>query len=150
MDALPELAGRTKNFSGAELEGLVKSAASYALRRCVDVAGDNAIDEASLKVEKRDFDHAPRFGRGVRRVWGQGRFIGTAAIGTASWISVGHFREVDDALRRLVEQVRTSAKTPLMTVLLEGRAHTGKTALAARTAVTSEFPFVRLLIRGLA
>ena len=55
------------------------------------------------------------------------------------------FREVDDALRRLVEQVRTSAKTPLMTVLLEGRAHTGKTALAARTAVTSEFPFVRLL-----
>merc|ERR1712078_434888 len=36
-------------------------------------------------------------------------------------------------------------RTPLMTVLLEGRAHTGKTALAAKTAVTSEFPFVRLL-----
>ena len=52
------------------------------------------------------------------------------------------FREVDDALRRLVEQVRTSQKTPLMTVLLEGRAHTGKTALAARTAVTSEFPLL--------
>ena len=39
--------------------------------------------------------------------------------------------------------MRTSDRTPLLTVLLEGDAHTGKTALAAATAVESEFPFVR-------
>ncbi len=32
-DNLDELASRTKNFSGAEIEGLVKSAASYAFYR---------------------------------------------------------------------------------------------------------------------
>ncbi len=36
-DNLDELASRTKNFSGAEIEGLVKSAASYAFYRCVCV-----------------------------------------------------------------------------------------------------------------
>jgi len=46
-------------------------------------------------------------------------------------------------LRRLVDQVRTSDRTPLLTVLLEGDAYTGKTALAAATAVESDFPFVR-------
>ena len=144
VDALPALAGRTKNFSGAELEGLVKSAASYALRRCVDVAGDNAIDEASLKVEKRDFDHALDSGEACAAFGAKAASL--EPLYRNGIVDLGRsFREVDDALKRLVEQVRTSAKTPLMTVLLEGRAHTGKTALAARTAVTSEFPFVRLL-----
>ena len=46
-----DLAQRTKNFSGAEIEGLVKSATSFALNRQVDV-NDLAkpIDEANLKV----------------------------------------------------------------------------------------------------
>ena len=45
------VAERTKNFSGAELEGLVKSAASFALNRQVDV-NDLAkpVDESNIKV----------------------------------------------------------------------------------------------------
>ena len=42
---------RTKNFSGAELEGLVKSAVSFALNRQVDVSNLNKpIDEDNIKV----------------------------------------------------------------------------------------------------
>merc|ERR1712063_235601 len=37
LERLPEIAERSKNFSGAELEGLVKAASSYALTRCVDI-----------------------------------------------------------------------------------------------------------------
>ncbi len=45
------LAERTKNFSGAELEGLVKSAASFALNRQVDVNDlSKPIDEDNIKV----------------------------------------------------------------------------------------------------
>ena len=41
----------TKNFSGAEIEGLVKAAVSYALNRQVDVADlSKPIDEDSIKV----------------------------------------------------------------------------------------------------
>ena len=42
---------RTKNFSGAEIEGLVKSAASFALNRQVDVNDlSKKVDEENIKV----------------------------------------------------------------------------------------------------
>ena len=51
---LAELAARTKNFSGAEIEGLVKSATSFALNRQVDVTDlSKAIDEEAIKVGGR-------------------------------------------------------------------------------------------------
>ena len=37
IEQMEEIAGKTKNFSGAELEGLVKAATSYVLTHCVDV-----------------------------------------------------------------------------------------------------------------
>lgn len=40
---MEELSRRTKNFSGAEIEGLVKSAASFAFNRVVD---PNNLDKA--------------------------------------------------------------------------------------------------------
>lgn len=47
-----ELAQRTKNFSGAEIEGLVKSATSFALNRQVDVNDlSKPIDEDNIKVK---------------------------------------------------------------------------------------------------
>ena len=142
--ALPDLAARTKNFSGAELEGLVKSASSYALRRCVDVAKGNAIDDANLKVQRSDFDHALDSGEAVAAFGAKQDSL--EALYRNGIVDYGpQFREIRGALDRLVEQVRTSEKTPLMTVLLQGHTATGKTALAAHVAVNSEFPFVRVL-----
>ena len=48
---LGDLAMRTKNFSGAEIEGLVKSATSFALNRQVDVSDlSKPINEENLKA----------------------------------------------------------------------------------------------------
>ena len=50
------VAERTKNFSGAEIEGLVKSAASFALNRQVDVNDlSKKVDEDNIKVLKQPF-----------------------------------------------------------------------------------------------
>lgn len=49
---MEELARMTKNYSGAEIEGLVKSAASYAFERGVDVKNlDKAPDPKNLVVQ---------------------------------------------------------------------------------------------------
>ena len=54
-----DLAERTNNFSGAEIEGLVKSAASYAFQRQVNVKDlSKPIDPSLIKVHGSDFDHA--------------------------------------------------------------------------------------------
>lgn len=48
---LERLAEMTRNFSGAEIEGLVKSAASYALNRNVDINDlHKPLDEDNIKV----------------------------------------------------------------------------------------------------
>jgi vesicle-fusing ATPase len=45
----------------------------------------------------------------------------------------------------LVEQVRTSQRTPLVSALLYGPPGSGKTAMAATIAQASEFPFIKLV-----
>ena len=58
---IEELAGLTKNFSGAEIEGLVRAAQSCALNRLVKPDGGVSVDtEAieSLKITRADFLHA--------------------------------------------------------------------------------------------
>ena len=44
-----------------------------------------------------------------------------------------------------VNEIRTSHSTQLLTVLLEGQQGSGKTAIAAKMALDSEFPFVKLI-----
>ena len=68
FERMGEISDKTKNFSGAEIEGLVKAATSYALTRCVDVNDlSKAPDEKNLIVQYNDFltaldDVAPKFG----------------------------------------------------------------------------------------
>ena len=66
---LNELASATKNFSGAEIGGLVKSATSFAFNRHVKVGTMAGVsdDVANMKVNRGDFQHAleevkPAFG----------------------------------------------------------------------------------------
>lgn len=58
---LEELAKKTKNFSGAEIEGLVRAAQSSAMNRLVRAGGrveaeDDAVEK--LRVIRDDFDYA--------------------------------------------------------------------------------------------
>lgn len=65
---LAELAALTKNFSGAEIGGLVKSASSFAFNRHVKVGTVASFEDVeSLKIGRADFMHAldevqPAFG----------------------------------------------------------------------------------------
>ncbi|KAI6705127.1 hypothetical protein NL676_008089 [Syzygium grande] len=57
--SLQELAARTKNYSGAEIEGVVKSAVSYALNRQLRFDDlTKHVDEESIKVTMNDFLNA--------------------------------------------------------------------------------------------
>lgn len=44
-----------------------------------------------------------------------------------------------------VEQVRSSARTPLVSILLHGPPGSGKTALGASIAQASKYPFIKLI-----
>jgi len=145
IERLPDIAEKTKNFSGAEIEGLIKAASSFALTRCVDVKNlSKAPDTSKLVVQYGDFEKAlnlddvqPKFGAKSQEL---------KALYRNGFVPYGDsFDFLMATMERLVEQVRTSEKTPLMSVLLKGSPASGKTAVAAKVAISSGFPFVRMI-----
>ncbi|KAF9034973.1 AAA-domain-containing protein [Hymenopellis radicata] len=141
---LAELAGLTKNFSGAEIGGLIKSATSFAFNRHVKVGTMAGIgdDVENLRVNRDDFMHAleevhPAFG------------VSEEELQQVIQNGIIHFdggvEEILHTGQLFIEQVRTSTRTPLVSVLLHGPTGSGKTALAASIAQVSEFPFIKLI-----
>ncbi|TPX40620.1 hypothetical protein SeMB42_g05915 [Synchytrium endobioticum] len=141
---LRELATLTKNFTGAEIAGLIRSALSFAFNRHVQVGSLATVskDYENMKIKRDDFINAlgevhPTFG------------ISESELQSCVRNGIIKFNpEIERILRRgelLVEQVQTSSLTPLVPVLLHGPAGSGKTALAAAIAMASEFPFIKLI-----
>ncbi|OBZ87652.1 Vesicular-fusion protein sec18 [Choanephora cucurbitarum] len=141
---LDDLAELTKNYSGAEISGVVKAASSYAFSRHIKVgtmAGISA-DVENMKVCMDDFLNAlkevqPAFG------------VSEAELQQCVQNHIIPFSpSIDQILedgRLYVDQVRQSSRTPLVSVLLTGAAGSGKTALAATIAMKSDFPFIKLI-----
>ncbi|KAF2649393.1 vesicle-fusing ATPase [Lophiostoma macrostomum CBS 122681] len=142
---LEELAKLTKNFSGAEISGLVKAASSFAFSRHIKVGTMASInpDVENMKVNRQDFLGAldevkPLFGAAEEEL---GERIEGGIINFSTYI--------DDILeegRLYINQVRKpDNSTPILSVALHGPPGSGKTALAAKMAIDSGFPFIKLV-----
>ena len=140
--SLAELAHRSKNFSGAEINGLVRSAASWALNRHVKGGTMAAIsdDIDSVAVNRGDFEKAfddvlPAFG------------VSEDELKDCLTQGIMHYSPfIDNILQEgslIVKQV-ADVRTPMYTTLLHGPPGSGKTALAAKIALDSGYPFVKL------
>ncbi|GMI06111.1 hypothetical protein TrVE_jg2405 [Triparma verrucosa] len=143
VPGLPTIAEKSKNFSGAEIEGLVRSASSFALSRAIDPKDlSKAPDVSSLEVVYEDFTRAlsevePKFGA---------KSADMQAYYRGGMVNYGEpFESMTETVNRVIEQMKTSTKTPLMSLLISGEAETGKTALAAHLANASGIPFVRVI-----
>ena len=141
---IAELAHLTKNFSGAEIGGLVKSASSFAFNRHVKVGTVAGVsdDIVNMKVNRNDFMNAmeevkPAFG------------VSEEELEACLHGGIIHFspfiNNILDEGRLFVEQVRQPDSTPIFSVLLHGPPGCGKTALAAKIAMDSEYPFIKLI-----
>ncbi|VDO96942.1 unnamed protein product [Heligmosomoides polygyrus] len=146
---LEELAKRTKNFSGAEIEGLVRAAQSSAMNRLVKAGGKVQLDPDAIEklmVNAADFDYAlendikPAFGRSDESLE---KFL---RRGMVVW-----GREVTRILEegaRLVEETVNPDAGGFVTAVLAGAPRSGKSFLAAEIARTSDFPLIKVVSPG--
>nr|ANM86150.1 vesicle-fusing ATPase NSF [Stygiella incarcerata] len=137
------LASKTKNYSGAEIEGVVKSAQSFAFSRQVDMKNPSKpINADDLMVTSEDFDSAlqevhPAFGVD------QDDFEVFLRDGL---IHYGRrFEHLWETVTTFAKQLHMSQRTNLLSVLLEGPRGSGKTTLAAHAAFESGYPFVKII-----
>mmetsp|Transcript_15155 Transcript_15155/g.33463 ORF Transcript_15155/g.33463 Transcript_15155/m.33463 type:complete len:734 (+) Transcript_15155:24-2225(+) len=140
---IPALAKETKNMSGAEIEGLIRSATSHAFNRKVDVYNlAKPKDLKEIKVTREDFDHALKE---VQPAFGQHAEDFATAIRRGIVPFSQEFVDLEETCLTLCRQTIESDDTPLLSMLLEGPPGAGKTALAAHVARKAGFPFVRII-----
>jgi len=135
----------TKNYTGAEIMAVCRNAVQYTLFRDIDVKKIGKLDLKSImnrKVTMQDFkmsleEITPQFG--IDHSGFENRL-------SAGFIKYGDkFNVLHDDCRALIENLKTSETTSMLSVCLSGEKGTGKTAFAAKVAMESEFPFVKMI-----
>jgi vesicle-fusing ATPase len=141
---IAELARLTRNYSGAEISGLVKAASSFAFQRHIKGGTVAALkdDIHEMKIYQEDFLKALQE---VKPLFG----VSEEVLDDCVRGGIIHYGpSVEKILRdgrSYVEQVRTGKQSRLLPVLIHGPRYSGKTALAARIALDSKFPFIKLI-----
>jgi vesicle-fusing ATPase len=141
---LAELAAMMKNYSGAEIEGFVKSATSFAFNRHVKVGTMAGISEDvdKLRVNRGDFFKALEE---IKPAYGVSEEELTDVIANGIIHHDPIIEEILDKGKLFVNQVARSTRTPRVSILLHGPPASGKTVLAASIAWASKFPFIKLI-----
>lgn len=139
-----ELASVTKNYTGAELEGLVNSATSFAINRYTKSDSIAHVDDkiAKMKLTRNDFllalqEVRPAFGVNEEDL-----------SGNAPHGIIEYSPKISDIFERglsFIDEVKSSETERLISILLHGPPGSGKTAIASTLALNSQFPFVKLL-----
>lgn len=139
-----ELSGLTKNFTGAELEGLCNSASSFAINKYTKSENIAKVDQdiANMKLTRNDFllalsEVKPAFGVNEEDL------NMNYPYGIIEYNPRVH--SVFEKLRSYIEEVKHSDTEKLISVLLHGEPGVGKTAVASMLALKSEFPFIKML-----
>jgi vesicle-fusing ATPase len=141
--SLSEIAGLTKNFTGAEIEGLVRSATSFALNRQIDAKNPTKpVKPEEVTVNKSDFANA--LGE-VKPTFGVSEGILEDCMRNGIIHFSDEFESVYENGKLFIEQIKNSNRTPVVSILLSGAIGSGKTALSAQIAKYGEFPLVRFL-----
>lgn len=151
---LEELASLCQNFTGAEIVGLINSATSFALNRHIQVGSTVEVtrDASNMRVTREDFIRALDE---VHAAYGmaEDEFVGCGQEGVTLFSP--EMRQVLTQAQLVVKQAAENnagendidggQRTILAGILLWGATSSGKTALAAKLATESGFPFAKLL-----
>lgn len=140
-----ELAKLTKNFSGAEIEGLVRASQAGALNRLVKAGKTVEIDPDAaekLMITRADFMYSLE--NDVKPAFGASQEVLQNFLSGGIIVWGNPVQDILEDGRLLLQQAAGTDGSGLVSIMLEGAPNAGKTALAAQLALNSGFPFVKI------
>ncbi|GKT27829.1 Vesicular-fusion protein SEC18, partial [Aduncisulcus paluster] len=162
---LEELAAKTKNFTGAELAGLVKSARSFAMSRVLRLSDiqksiqDLQTGASKLLVTREDFIGAleevhAAFGSDqddIKTMLPKSVPVPSPSSPMYGKLTSSHLLLYSDMVRETVSSVRDSIErmkvgiTSHSSILIHGEHGIGKSVVAAVCALESGIPFTKVI-----
>lgn len=142
--SIDELASLTGNYSGAEIEGVVRAATSFSINRHIDMDHpENLVDPSTVFVTRADFiagvaEVTPAFGQAKEECKNMQR---------GGIIPYGHqWDTVESSCRSYVADLKDPNKViSSLSVLVEGPPGCGKSAVAAFIAELAQFPYIKVV-----
>jgi vesicle-fusing ATPase len=144
-----DLARKTQNYTGAEIEAVVKSALSFAIMASFQNGEDTA--KSPCRVGKEDFEAAlqevnPRFGSKRQSQWERYWPLGLRKVPQLDATAEHVQTLIRNFLSRNARAASSSSgRSASLRVLLHGPCGSGKTAMAAAIAVQSGISFARVI-----
>lgn len=140
---LSTLAHLTKNFSGAELEGLVRAAQSHAFTRHIDFDNPTKVENVdNISIKMNDFIYALK---DVKPAFGQADDV-CKSVQRYGIIDYGPtWQTLKYQINNMINHFKSS-KLSLMRTLINGESGSGKSSLAAFIAKLSEFPYIKFIM----
>ena len=141
--SIDELAIESANYTGAEIAGVVKSAASYAMNERIKI--DNlkeAVDVNDLKVTK---NHLKLALQEVRPAFGVQEDVldKLCPRGLINFSEL--FKSTREHMERFLDQLKNDPRSSLMSFCISGPPGAGLTAFSASIAKYAGFGFVRVI-----
>eukprot|EP00029_Vermamoeba_vermiformis_P013329 TRINITY_DN8241_c0_g1_i1.p1 TRINITY_DN8241_c0_g1~~TRINITY_DN8241_c0_g1_i1.p1 ORF type:complete len:388 (-),score=157.13 TRINITY_DN8241_c0_g1_i1:9-1172(-) len=140
---LEDYAKVTKNYSGADLENVVRSAWSFALMRHTSLQDmSNVVDEDKIRVTRADFDKAAS---DVKPMFGVDNDTIQTLMPQPFIVWSDEYQSLLNQMQVYMSQVASSPVTRLVTCLIQGPRGSGKTGFAARITKLCPFPFIKVV-----
>jgi len=140
---LGELASLTKNYTGAELEGLVKEARSYAVNEIIDLKNlSKKIEINEVFVTREHFlkainNYSPKFGASTDNL---DYYLQNGIVNYSA-----EFVEISNNLCKFVDNFKNSDKKMLSSIGIYGCSGSGKTSFSTWLAKYTNFPYVKVI-----
>ncbi|EGR30589.1 n-ethylmaleimide-sensitive factor, putative, partial [Ichthyophthirius multifiliis] len=143
---LHDLVSQTKNYTGAEIEQVVKDATSFAFNRVHDImdfSKDNLNAEVIVSID--DFKKAleeikPDFGIDLDQfqIYTRQKLIDYGSS----------YQKIYKKLMSSVQYIKHSKNTQIHSILLDGLTGSGKTSIAAHVGISSDLTYIKIISPG--
>jgi vesicle-fusing ATPase len=134
---LDEIVERTKNFTGAELESVVKNAVSFNLSKEIKLNGNNKNINPLIKQEdllKSIEEINPKFGKTSKEI----NLICNKRFDLYS----NDYKKVYEDINKKINELESGN---LLSILIQGDKYVGKTTLACNIAKESNYSCIKLV-----